>query len=164
MFNVITSVKVVKKYVLSVTFADGKIFTFEMDDIFKKYPAFKKLKRGSLFKKVQLTENGYTIYWDDELDISSDYIYNHGRHSFTILPNLNVLVGERIADRRNELEMSQRELSRTSKIPQAEISKIEAGKGNPTVSTLQRIANALQINPCELLLTVGGTSSDWSKK
>ena len=44
---------------------------------------------------------------------------------------------------RQEAGMSQQELSRATGVTQADISKIENGKGNPSVRTLQRLAAAL---------------------
>lgn len=152
MFNIITKVQAVKKNILNVTYADGKVFVFDVSTLFKKYPVFKQLKKGKLFKEVKVEEGGYAIYWNDEIDLSSEYIYNHGKHIYDIISDLNIILGERVADRRNELEMSQRELAREAKIPQPEISKIEAGKGNPTVTTIQKIANVLKINASELLV------------
>ena len=44
---------------------------------------------------------------------------------------------------RQRAGMSQQELSMATGITQADISKIENGRGNPSVNTLQRLANAL---------------------
>ncbi|MBR2215435.1 MAG: helix-turn-helix transcriptional regulator [Selenomonadaceae bacterium] len=44
---------------------------------------------------------------------------------------------------RQKAGMSQQELSAATGITQADISKIENGKGNPSVNTLHRLANAL---------------------
>lgn len=47
-----------------------------------------------------------------------------------------------ILDSRNELGMTQKDLSEITGIHQSEISKIENGNANPSVKTLERIANA----------------------
>lgn len=47
-----------------------------------------------------------------------------------------------ILDIRNELGMTQKDLSEITGIHQSEISKIENGNANPSVKTLERIANA----------------------
>ena len=44
---------------------------------------------------------------------------------------------------RQEAGMSQQELSQLAGITQADISKIENGKGNPSIKTLQKLAAAL---------------------
>ena len=46
-----------------------------------------------------------------------------------------------ILDIRNELGMTQKDLSEITGIHQSEISKIENGNANPSVKTLERIAN-----------------------
>ena len=54
-------------------------------------------------------------------------------------------IGRRLADRRHELRVSQRDLAARSDVPQAEISRIERGLGNPTLLTLARLADALDL-------------------
>lgn len=44
---------------------------------------------------------------------------------------------------RQEAGMSQQELSKIAGVTQADISKIENGKGNPSVRTLKKLATAL---------------------
>ncbi|HEX5291448.1 MAG TPA: helix-turn-helix transcriptional regulator [Streptosporangiaceae bacterium] len=52
-------------------------------------------------------------------------------------------LGLQIHDARVAQGISQRVLAEASGIPQPEISRIESGAGNPTESTLQRLAAAL---------------------
>lgn len=52
--------------------------------------------------------------------------------------------------RRRQLKLTQSKLARISGIGQAEISKIEGGRSNPTLDTLSALAHALK---CELSLT-----------
>lgn len=47
-----------------------------------------------------------------------------------------------ILDSRNEMGMTQKDLSEITGIHQSEISKIENGNANPSLKTLERIANA----------------------
>ena len=53
-------------------------------------------------------------------------------------------LGLQFRDARVAQELSQRELSQRSGVRQADISRIEAGAGNPTEMTLQRLAGALE--------------------
>lgn len=55
-----------------------------------------------------------------------------------------VLLGLEFQDARRALGLSQRELADRSGVRQADISRIERGAGNPTESTLQRLAEALE--------------------
>ena len=55
-------------------------------------------------------------------------------------------VGEQLAARRAELHLSQAELAERTGIPQPEISRIERGKGNPTLSTLEKLLRCLRLD------------------
>lgn len=52
-------------------------------------------------------------------------------------------LGETLAQRRRELQLSQTDLARVADVPQAEISRIERGKGNPTLATIGKLLAAL---------------------
>jgi transcriptional regulator with XRE-family HTH domain len=54
-------------------------------------------------------------------------------------------LGEAVATRRAQLHLSQVELSEATGIPQADISRIERGKGNPTLATVTRLLAALDL-------------------
>ena len=62
-------------------------------------------------------------------------------------------VGKRIKEVRESKGISQVELvgKMSGEIDPTNISRIEAGRTNPTVYTLFRIAEAMEINPKELL-------------
>jgi len=54
-----------------------------------------------------------------------------------------VALGREIATARTERRLSQKELARLAGVQQADISRIERGAANPTISTLTRITRAL---------------------
>ena len=47
--------------------------------------------------------------------------------------------------------MSQGDICRAGALDRAQISNIEAGKGNPTLATIEKIAQALGVSSSELL-------------
>ncbi len=59
-------------------------------------------------------------------------------------------IGQLIALIRAQLTMSQRAVAKRAHVPQATVSKIESGRQQPTISTLNRILDALE---CDLLIT-----------
>lgn len=61
------------------------------------------------------------------------------------------MLGERIEALREENELTQAELAYEIGISQGALSNLEKGKGNPTLSTLVDIANALDIDAWRLL-------------
>lgn len=54
-------------------------------------------------------------------------------------------LGEVVAQRREELHLSQIQLARQSGVTQADISRLEQGKGNPTFATIKKVMAALQL-------------------
>lgn len=143
MHRIITEVKVQDNLKFEAIFADGEVVLFDVKTLFKKYPAFQQLESTELFNNLTIDGIGYGVSWNDELDLSSDGIYVKGEHIAKVDPEIRLLVGQAVAQAREEKGMSQRELSRSSGIMQAEISKIEQGKGNPTITTLQKLSKSL---------------------
>ena len=60
-------------------------------------------------------------------------------------------VARAVRDLRNSRNLSQRQLAARMNVPRTYISKIENGKAMPTLSSLERLANALEVNICVLL-------------
>ena len=56
-------------------------------------------------------------------------------------PEFNIM--QAMIDARNAKGLTQKELSERSGIAQGDISKLENGNANPSIRTLQRLANAL---------------------
>lgn len=59
---------------------------------------------------------------------------------------------QRLKKAREEAKLSQLELSYKSGVSQNMITYIETGKSSPTLSTLLKLTDALNINPAELFL------------
>ncbi len=60
-------------------------------------------------------------------------------------------VGARIREIRESLNMEQQQLAARIDIEKSSMSRIESGKTNPTLWTLAKIANALEVEIYELL-------------
>lgn len=54
-------------------------------------------------------------------------------------------LGEVVAQRREELHLSQIQLAHESGVTQADISRLEQGKLNPTFATIKKVMGALQL-------------------
>ena len=63
----------------------------------------------------------------------------------------NNALPERVHNLRKIKNLTQGELAKTSGVSQAYLSQIETGEANPTVATLQRIADALDVPARELM-------------
>ena len=128
--------------VLDLTFQDGKVKRYDMAVLFEKYPQLCTLKNRELFLSGKLM-GAYGIVWNDDLDIEAETIYEEGETVGTVKLTVSVMAGNAVAAARARKGFSQRELSEATGIDQSDISKIERGAANPSVGTLNRIAEAL---------------------
>jgi transcriptional regulator with XRE-family HTH domain len=60
-------------------------------------------------------------------------------------------LGRNLRRVREQRELTQEDVSERSGVHATEVSRIEAGKRDPRVSTLERLANAVEVSPGELL-------------
>ena len=70
---------------------------------------------------------------------------------------------QRLKQAREEARLSQLELSYKSGVSQNMITYIETGKSSPTLSTLLKLTNALNINPADLFIMPDEERNDIKK-
>jgi len=59
--------------------------------------------------------------------------------------------GTRLREARERLGLTQEEVAQRSGVHATEVSRIEAGKRDPQISTLRRLAKAVDVKPGQLL-------------
>ena len=128
--------------VVEVTFQDGKVKQYDMAWLFEKYPQLRALENRELFVSGKMM-GAYGIVWNDDLDIETETIYEDGKTVRNVQPAANAEVGQAVIAARARKGLSQKELAKLTGINQSDISRIERGLANPSVNTLNRIANAL---------------------
>ena len=141
MFHKAVDVRFCEKTMLEVVFQDGKVKSCDMSSLFDKYPQLKALEDRELFLSGKLM-GGFGIMWNDELDIEVETIYEDGILVQKEIP-ANQMLANAIASARAVTGLTQKEVAVLAGIDQSDFSKIERGIGNPSVSTLERIAKAL---------------------
>ena len=127
---------------MEVVFQDGKVKRYDMAALFAKYPQLRALEDRELFLSGKLM-GAYGIMWNDDLDIETETIYEDGITVREEPPAANQVAASAVASARALSGMSQKQLAAATGIDQSDISKIERGVANPSVSTLERIAKAL---------------------
>jgi transcriptional regulator with XRE-family HTH domain len=60
-------------------------------------------------------------------------------------------LGENLRAARKRLELTQEQVAERSGVHATEVSRIEAGKRDPKVSTLRRLARAVEVSPGRLV-------------
>ena len=128
--------------VLEVRFQDGLVKRFDLAVLFEKYPQLQDLKDRDLFLSGKLM-GSYGIMWNDELDLEVETIYAEGKTIREEKPASNLLFAKVLSAARAKQGLSQKQLAELTGIDQSDLSKIERGVSNPSVSTMERIATAL---------------------
>jgi hypothetical protein len=76
----IHKVEPLKDYELYVEFDDGHKVVYDVKDDIRELVAFKALRDVyGLFRQVALDSSRTCVYWNDEIDLASDSIYEYGR-------------------------------------------------------------------------------------
>ncbi len=147
MINRICSVCALDDHIVEAQFFNGDTKQYDIKQLFINFPQFKIFeKEKKLFQNVKVDAGGYGISWNDELDLDAETIWSDGiLIESNTRPDVNHLLAYQVLLARNQAGMTQRELSEKTGIYQADISKIERGIGNPSIATLQRLANAMDM-------------------
>jgi len=144
MFIDAIKVKFLEDVSVEVTFQDGKIIRYDLAKMFSKYPQLEELRNNrKLFESGRLDNGGYAIIWNDNLDFSTMSIYECGELVGHEETTINQQIGVLITKTREELGITQIELARLSHIDQGDISKIERGLGNPTISKINKLFQSM---------------------
>ena len=141
MFHKAVSLAFLEGTLLEVKFQDGNVKVYDMKSLFKKYPQLKALTDRDFFTSGKLI-SPYGIVWNDELDIEAETIYQEGKTVRQEAP-VDMRFSDAVRAARAKAGISQAQLAELTGIDQSDISKIERGVANPSVSTLARIAKAL---------------------
>ena len=134
---------------LDVEFMNGEVKNYKMDYMLNLFPQFQTLKEDKkLFESVRVDAGGYGVSWNDDLDVDAQTLWEEGiliEVSKKAEPDINRLLAYRLSLAREEAGMTQKELAEKTGIYQADISRIERGLANPSVSTLKRLADGLNM-------------------
>ena len=135
---------------LEVSFQNGEVKQFDVSVLFDKYPQMKALEDRKLFLEGKLI-GCYGIIWNDDLDLEVETVYQEGKLIKKKSTPAGIIAGDAVIAARAERGMSQIELAEKTGMDQSDISKIERGVANPSVSTLAKIAKAFE---AELIIKI----------
>ena len=124
-------------------FIDGVVKRYDILSLADKFPQLNVLKNRDLFLKGKLL--GWSgVYWNDELDIECDTVYEEGEDVSSEYDDIDVVVlGYKIRELRRNADLSQTELASKVGIDQSDLSKIEKGLANPTIKQIAKVLDAL---------------------
>ena len=130
-----------------MVFQNGIEKTYDISSLYDVFPQLRILEKEKyLFEEVQVDVGGYGISWNDELDIDANSIWEEGTET-GVRQQMDVmhLLADSLIRSREMVGLTQKQLSDKVGIYQADISKIERGLANPSVSTLKRLADGLDV-------------------
>ena len=148
MTHKINSVQTKDNFIILATFLDGTIKQYDLKQMFPIYPLYETTFSQSpkLFKQVQIDTGGYGLSWNDDLDIDAETIWYEGDTVGKSAVSPILELASKLTEARSRVGMTQKQLAETTGIYQADISKIERGLSNPSVSTLQRLADGMGLS------------------
>ena len=78
MLHIITDVYPLSDYRLLAIFEGGTQKIYDVKPLFDWKEIFKALKENKLFYEVYVDDGGYGVVWNDQIDLSSEEIWNRG--------------------------------------------------------------------------------------
>lgn len=76
----IKSVKPLADFHLSIVFDDGKTVLYDVMDDIRQIESYRDLLSiHGLFNQVQLDQSRTCVYWNDQIDLPSDTLYEYGK-------------------------------------------------------------------------------------
>ncbi len=145
MIHKLQSVKAEENLIISAVFFDGTVKKYDVKQLFEVYPQLKELENSTLFDNVKVDTGGYGVSWNDSLDLEAETIWENGILVERSKPSPMLEIATRMAYARAIAGITQKQLAERTGIYQSEISKIERGIGNPSVDTLQRLAEGMDM-------------------
>lgn len=77
-FHKVKEVSALADLKLSVQFTNGTTKIYNVTPLMHRFSAFKLLKDELLFREVEVDQGGYGIFWNDDLDLSCDELWENG--------------------------------------------------------------------------------------
>lgn len=135
---------VTNEFKIRTVFFNGEVRTTEIEILGLNDRMIERLKEYQKLGEDLRLNTGRTRVEFDGIDekIERQDLYQMGcLEKIEYIDDINIQIANRVQTMRDTTGMTQADIEKKTGIHQAEISKIERGIGNPSISTLARIAN-----------------------
>lgn len=78
MFHKVKEVHPLPGLLLNVQFVNGSTKLYDVTPLTQRFDKFRDLEKDHLFEDVEVDPGGYGISWNDDLDLSSEELWEHG--------------------------------------------------------------------------------------
>ena len=130
---------------IEAVFFDGSKKRYDIRRLCDSCPEYKLLENAEILNNGKLDKMRTHIKWDYNIVLDSDTIWSDG----VLLEMVNITdphirLAQLLLIYRDKLSLTQKQLSERTGITQADISKLERGEGNPSLDTINRLAEKLE--------------------
>lgn len=77
-FHTIKSVSPLENFIIEVLFNNGIYKRYDLKPLIQRFNVFKVLNNLEVFNDVKVDSGGYGIIWNEDLDLSSEEIWENG--------------------------------------------------------------------------------------
>ena len=142
----VQSVSMIDQNILQAIFIGGEVIQYDLRKMLSILPQFQEIiNNPSLASKVHADTGGYGVSWSDDLDLDSETIWEDGVFIRIESVDPSLALASSLARAREYAMLTQKQLSEKTGIYQSDISKLERGSANPSISTLRRLADAMDM-------------------
>ena len=136
----VQSVSMIDQNILQAMFIGGEVIQYDLRKMLSILPQFQEIINDpSLASKV------HGVSWSDDLDLDSETIWEDGVFIRIESVDPSLALASSLARAREYAMLTQKQLSEKTGIYQSDISKLERGSANPSISTLKRLADAMDM-------------------
>ena len=142
----VQSVSMIDQNILQAIFIGGEVIQYDLRKMLSILPQFQEIINDpSLASKVHADTGGYGVSWSDDLDLDSETIWEDGVFIRIESVDPSLALASSLARAREYAMLTQKQLSEKTGIYQSDISKLERGNANPSILTLKRLADAMDM-------------------
>ena len=144
--GLVQSVSMIDQNILQAIFIGGEVIQYDLRKMLSILPQFQEIINDpSLASKVHADTGGYGVSWSDDLDLDSETIWEDGVFIRIESVDPSLALASSLARAREYAMLTQKQLSEKTGIYQSDISKLERGNANPSILTLKRLADAMDM-------------------
>ena len=133
----VQSVSMIDQNILQAIFIGGEVIQYDLRKMLSILPQFQEI--------INDPSLAYGVSWSDDLDLDSETIWEDGVFIRIESVDTSLALASSLARAREYAMLTQKQLSEKTGIYQSDISKLERGNANPSILTLKRLADAMDM-------------------
>lgn len=148
MASKIYKVKPREDHTVDVTFFNGIVKRCDVEGLAQIYPEYHSVISGKhLFATAKVDRSKDHILWENGVKLGNESVWFNGVEIDVVtIDDAAIAFAERLRIMRESLFMTQKDLEERSGVYQADISKIERGEANPSLATMKKLTDSMNMS------------------